>query len=163
MTVVHHQVAIVVVIDYITKDITTVSEGVVVHGCNCVGGFGSGVAGAIRRKWPEVYKMFQENGTGKHLLGDVNIFFGTTYPKLAIVNGYTQIYCGNDGRVYADPEAIESVLEKTCEFADVGHKEVYMPKIGAGLGGLDWETQVRPIVEKVNEKFPDISIHICDI
>ena len=64
MTVVAETVA-VAVIKEIQKDITTVEEGVVLHGCNCSGGFGSGVAGAIRKKWPDVYEMFKENGTGK--------------------------------------------------------------------------------------------------
>ncbi len=152
-----------VVIDYITKDITTVSTGTIVHGCNCSGGFGSGVAGAIRKAFPQVYEMFKERGTGAHLLGSVSMFLGTTYPNLTIVNGYTQLKYGRDRAVYADVGAIEQVLMAAAEYADCGKKELYMPKIGCGLGGLDWKKNVLPIVEKVNEKFPDISIHICDI
>jgi len=42
-------------ISIIKKDVTTVTKGVVAHGVNCQGAMGSGVAGAIRRKWPSVF------------------------------------------------------------------------------------------------------------
>ncbi len=151
-------------IDYLTKDLTTVTEGVLVHGCNCVGGFGSGVAGAIRRKWPDVYEMFKERGVGEDLLGGVSMMISLADDRPVVINGYTQLTCGNDGRRYADPEAVEDVLMISAEFTDSGdYKELYMPKIGCGLGGLSWEDEVLPIVEKVSQKFPDLNIHICDI
>ncbi len=150
-------------IEYQTKDITTVTKGTVVHGCNCSGAFGSGVAGAVRKAWPEAYEMFQENGTGEDLLGTVSVFFGCTYPNLTIINGYTQVNYGNDGKVYADLKAIKTVLERACEFAKIDNKKLYMPKIGCGLGGLNWNKQVLPIVEHVNRNFSGISIIICEL
>lgn len=157
-------IVVVTVIDYLTKDLTTVTTGVVVHGCNCVGGFGSGVAGAIRRKWPDVYAMFKERGVGEDLLGGISMLISLADERPVVINGYTQLTCGNDGRRYADPDAVESVLMASAEFADTGdYKELYMPKIGCGLGGLSWTDEVLPIVEKVSQKFPDLNIHICDI
>ena len=35
-------------------DLLSVTEGVIAHGVNCRGAFGSGVAGAIARKFPWV-------------------------------------------------------------------------------------------------------------
>lgn len=150
-------------IDYIIKDLTTVEEGegVIYHGCNCVGGYGSGVAGAIRRKWPHAYEAFKENGVGEHLLGRANLLLYSGFP--VIVNAYTQVFCGNDGKRYADPDAIEKTLMSTAEYADTSGKDIYMPKVGCGLGGLSWEDEVLPIVEKVSSEFPNLNIHICDI
>lgn len=34
--------------------------GILVHGCNCKGVMGSGVAAAIRNRWPDVYKAYRE-------------------------------------------------------------------------------------------------------
>jgi len=151
-------------IDYITKDLTTVTKGIVVHGCNCVGGFGSGVAGAIRKKWPHAYEAFRESGVGEDLLGGVNILLRIETDVPVIVNGYTQLTCGYDGKRYADPEAIQKVLEQTAEFAGgCSYTDIYMPQIGCGLGGLSWEDEVLPIVEKVSSDFPNLNIHICDI
>lgn len=151
------------VIDYITKDLTTVEEvgNLIYHGCNCVGGYGSGVAGAIRRKWPRAYEAFKENGVGEHLLGQCNMLLYAGQP--VIVNAYTQIHCGSDGKRYADPDAIEFSLMQTAEYADINEREIYMPKVGCGLGGLSWEDEVLPIVEKVSSEFPNLNIHICDI
>lgn len=40
-------------------------------------------------------------------------------------------------------QALRKLLE------DVGLKEVWMPKIACGLDRMDWDTQVRPLVERV--------------
>lgn len=154
-------------IEYIIKDITTVTfkDGVVLHGCNTSGvAFSSGLAGAIRKKWPHAYKSYKENGGGAALLGGVDILIQLLDDIPVIVNGYTQINYGRDGKCYADPDAIESVLNATAEFMNGGeYKELYMPKIGCGLGGLSWEDNVLPIVVKVSSEFPKLNIHICDI
>lgn len=151
-------------IDYLIKDITTVTKGVIVHGCNCSGGFGSGVAGAIKKKWPHAYEAHKEAGVGEDLLGGVNILLRCETDVPVIVNGYTQIAYGYDGKRYADPDAIRKVLEATAEYADAaGNYDVYMPKIGGTRGGLNWEEEVLPIVKKVSSDFPKLNIHICDI
>lgn len=150
-------------IDYITKNLVTVKEGegVIYHGCNCVGGFGSGVAGAIRQAFPHVYQAFKERGVGEDLLGEMSLLLYSGYP--GVVNAYTQITCGYDGKRYADPAAIEKTLMPTAEYCDSAGYDLYMPKVGCGLGGLSWEDEVLPIVEKVSSEFPDLNIHICDI
>jgi len=151
------------VIDYITKDLTTVveGEGVIYHGCNCAGGYGSGVAGAIRKKWPSAYEAFRKNGVGENLLGQVNLLLYGGQPIIA--NAYTQLTYGPGDKRYADPAAIESTLSQVVEYCDAAETELFMPKVGCGLGGLSWEDDVLPIVEKVSTKYPDLNIHICDI
>lgn len=150
-------------IQYIKKDVTTVEEGVVLHGCNCVGGFGSGVAGAIRRKWPVVYREFMECGIGNLLLGKTHVVTISDEPELHIVNGYTQVNCGSDGKRYADLEAVKACVEEIAGLCDRGDLNLYMPKIGCGLGGLSWEDEVKPIIEKVSLDFPSVNIFICDL
>lgn len=154
---------VVAMIKEITKDLTTVEEGVVLHGCNCVGGFGSGVAGAIRRKWPDVYEAFKENGVGEELLGTTEFLMRSTRPRLVVANGYTQINCGNDGKRYADLDAVNSCVKAGVEYADAFDLPLYMPKIGCGLGGLSWDDEVKTIIENASQEFPNVNIFICDI
>ena len=152
-----------VAIDYIIKDLTTVEEGegVIYHGCNCSGGFGSGVAGAIRKKWPSAYEAFKENGVGEDLLGQVNLLLYSDQPVIA--NAYTQLMYGPGDKRYADPSAIEKTMMQVAEYCDAAETDLFMPKVGCGLGGLSWEDEVKPIVEKVSSEFPNLNIHICDI
>jgi len=150
-------------IEYITKNITTVEEGIILQGVNTSGAMGSGIALAIMRKWPFVYESYKENGTGKHLLGLTEFYMRSEHPKLVIANGYTQINYGSDGKRYADPHAVAKCTNAAVEYAEAFDLPVYMPKIGCGLGGLSWEDEVKPIIEKVSSDFPDVNIFICDI
>jgi O-acetyl-ADP-ribose deacetylase (regulator of RNase III) len=133
----------------IKGDITQETSGLIIHGCNTVGGFGSGVAGAVRRKWPQVHHRFSQMGTGKHLLGTLDIV--KIDDNLFIGNGYTQETCGYDGQRYASPEAIDRVLQKAFVYCHLNNIQLKSPMIGSGLGGLDWETEVKPLFEKYEQ------------
>src|SRR5271167_114181 len=47
-------------IKYLNKDITTVDEGIIAHGCNCQGVMGSGVARFLRDKYPQIFPYYQD-------------------------------------------------------------------------------------------------------
>lgn len=142
--------------NYMKGDITKVSFGLIIHGTNCSGGFGSGVAGAIDKKWPIVKKAFLNNGKGANLLG-------TFLPvkinsQLTIGNCYTQELYGSDGHKYANLDAIKSSLMLAYNYATNNNiTTISMPKIGSGLGGLNWENEVEPIVKNIAEQFPNIT------
>lgn len=156
--------AAAVMIKEITKDITTVEHGVVLHGCNTSGvAYGSGVAGAIRKKWPYAYEAYTENGSGKHLLGTTHFLIRSETPGLVIANGYTQINYGSDGKRYASADAVERCTKAGAEYADAFDLPLYMPKIGCGLGGLSWDGEIKSIIEKVSLEFPNVNIYICDL
>lgn len=146
---------------YIKKDITTVFSGVIAHGVNCQGAMGSGVAGAIKEKWPIVYEVFKRSPTGKMMLGVCHLVPIET-GQLFVCNCYTQLHYGRGCR-FASPEAIEQSLAGVYEWANFFQLPVYMPKIGAGLGGLNWETEVEPIVALLDAKYPQIETYICVI
>lgn len=136
-------------------DITQVKEGVIAHGVNCQGVMGAGAALAIRKKWPEVYDCYLRNqtdkGLEKQLLGSAHII--RVEEKLWVANCYTQLNYGNDGKRYASPLAIESSLEFAFGWAATHKTTLHAVKIGSDLGGLDWETHVRPIFEALNSDY----------
>jgi len=154
-------------IEVITKDITTVTCGVVAHGTNCDprGIMGSGVALAVKKKWPIVYSRHQLYVTeGARVFGtadmiDVNIVFEN---ELIVANCYTQLSFGRTGRRYADLVAIETSLSEVYTAAGVYNLDVYLPEIGGGLGGLDFPTEVFPIIHQLSTHY-HINTHICII
>lgn len=146
-------------VEYITKDITTIEEGVIAHGVNAQRVMGSGVALAIRNKWPIVYERYLQFPSGEAAMGMCDIV--EIEPKvLYVANCYTQLFYGYHGR-FADPKSIETSIWDAYAFADYLNLSLYLPKIGAGRGGLDWTTEVEPIVEKADRKWPRVDTYIC--
>lgn len=145
----------------IKKDITTITIGIIAHGCNCSGGFGSGVAGAIKRKWPLVYEKYHQlvNGQNHKLLGSCQLI-EIVSKQLYVVNCFTQIFYGNDKKTYANIEAIDRCLEELYKYSEELNLPVYIPKIGCGLGGLNWDDDVKPLIEA---KYTKMDISVCEI
>lgn len=116
------------------------------HGCNCAGGMGAGIAIEFKRRWP---RMFEEYATrcadGRFGLGDV---FAWSEEDLTIYNLGTQLHW----RKKAQIPALATALARMVELASHASVErIGLPRIGAGLGGLDW-TRVKKVLADVGEK-----------
>lgn len=147
--------------EFIKKDITTVVRGVVAHGCNCKGVMGSGVALAVRKKWPMAFTEYVRLEPSPTLLGKAQVV--PVSNSVWVVNCFTQeSYGRNPNTKYANAQAIEKSLSRAFELAYQEEIPLYMPPIGCGLGGLDWGTEVEPIVRKLVDKY-EIDTYICDI
>lgn len=126
-----------------------ISSGYIVHGCNCQGRMGSGIAVAIREKYPSAYTVYRSQyiNNGKKLqLGD--IIEVPQNDNLIIVNAMTQdVYKGHhtlpNAHRYVDYEAVAtafellnlSITEKNYEVRPT----VHFPLIGAGLAKGNWD------------------------
>lgn len=110
---------------------------VIVHGCNCYCTMGSGVARAIKEAFPEAYEVDCQTMVGSILkLGDISVAKVVIDGRyLWIVNAYTQFRFGSGRQVDYDAtrEALKKVKQRFTGLS-IGY-----PKIGAGLGGGDWE------------------------
>jgi O-acetyl-ADP-ribose deacetylase (regulator of RNase III) len=147
--------------EYIKKDVTTVTRGVIAHGVNCKGVMGSGVAKAIRDKWPLVYDEYRKWQPDAKLLGQCQ--FVPVNQNIWVANCFTQNAYGRNPNVkYASPHAIANALQRAMQFACENESPFYMPPIGCGLGGLSWNLDVRNIVEELERKYL-IEVYICDI
>lgn len=137
-----------------------------VHGCNAQGVMRSGVAKVVRSLYPIAFEKYHEfcaareplDCLGKIVVVEVTNAF--TGKPLKIVNAITQVNYGKDGKQYVSYGAIESCLlylkpllrenSKTRiegSFDTLSNSVVAMPKIGAGLGGGDWNV-IRGIIQK---------------
>ena len=151
-------------IEYLKKDVTTVEMGIIAHGVNCQHAMGSGVAGAIRAKWPIVYDKYILQPKGKAMLGVchmVRIYEGRD--DLFVANCYTQHMYGYGGGPYADAQSVMFAFDVLGRQAYYLNLPVYLPPIGCGLGGLNWERDVKSILERTAEKYERVNFYVCDI
>lgn len=134
-----------------------VTAGHIVHGCNAQGVMGSGVALAVKRKYPGAFESYiQEYET-------FGLKLGSSYPwcqsdELVIWNAITQEGFGAPTR-NCSYDAIQSCFEQinfvmssivpneTAMFGSKSPLEIHIPAIGAGLGGGNWEI-IREIIEQ---------------
>jgi len=130
----------------IKGDILKVKYGIVCHQVNCKGKMGAGIALAIRKKWPVVYKDYIENyRAGNLILGTVII--STIIPhELLIANLCGQFNYGRKG-IYTNYNAVETCLKHVNEINTTG-LPIYIPhKMGCALAGGNWNI-VSDIIEK---------------
>lgn len=144
---------------YIKRDITKETEGLIIHGVNCQGVMGSGVALAIRKKWPKVYEDYMKvckiiNHPDK-LLGRISFVENVGSSDLVVVNAFTQRNYGNDGQKYASLDAIKNCFNTLKLYSPLERYTIKMPMIGCGLGGLEWE-DVKGVIESELKNHTDV-------
>jgi O-acetyl-ADP-ribose deacetylase (regulator of RNase III) len=113
------------------------------HGCNCAGGMGAGIAIEFKRRWPRMFEEYAARcADGRFGLGDV---FPWTEDGATVYNLGTQLHW----RKKAQLPALAMALRKMIELAPLsGIDRIGLPRIGAGLGGLDW-TRVKRVLGEV--------------
>lgn len=134
--------------DTVKGNILEVESGVIVHGCNYHGVMGSGVAKAIRARYEEAYKEYNDyyNKYGLEL-GDV-IMKRVSKP-LWIANAVTQEDYGSTGQRFVSYDAIDMCFRSI--YKKFPSSRVYFPLIGCGLGGGKWSVVENIIYEAALE------------
>lgn len=123
------------------------------HGCNCAGGFGSGVAGAVAKAWPSVKKAYHNlqevDGCQLGFIQPIKVEEGF------VINMGTQQNYLPRGLRHVDYVALEKCLIKLKLLSDHYGWDIGIPMIGAGLGGGDWG-----LIESIIERsFPSIKVY----
>lgn len=116
-------------------------RAVIIHGCNCRGAFGAGVAGLIRNRYPRVYDAYSdEHVKGKLVPGYVSWAKATN--TILVANACTQVHPGADAKVEHIHNCITEILARLQELSMnnfVHGTDIFFPAIGCGIGGLRLE------------------------
>lgn len=132
-------------ITYKTGNLLDSPESHIAHGCNCQGKMNSGVAKAIRERWPNVYEDYIQFDKEIGLRpGDITVT--QLDDNKFVANLMTQTFYGYDKRQYVDYDALRTCFQRLKRIMKPEHS-LAIPKIGAGLGGGDWK-----IIEQIIEK-----------
>lgn len=145
---------------FLKVNATDIREGIIAHGVNRKLAMGSGIAGALARRWPIVREQYLTRKDPVPKLGSVDLVTITNLgPGLYVANCYTQDDFGGDGKRYACPDAVSLAVSKVLMVADrLGGLPVYLPRIGCELGGLDWLKEVKGRLQDEEDWFNDLLV-----
>ena len=145
-------------ITYVVCDLFTSPARTLVNTVNTVGVMGKGVAKDFKTIYPEMFARYQELCEKGHFKIGQLWLYRTSHKW--VLNFPTKEHWRSPSR----PEYIEAGLRKFAATHHVyGITDVSFPMLGCGNGELDWETQVRPLMENYLGKLPiDVHIHLQD-
>lgn len=106
------------------------------HGANCMGKMGVGIAKEFRERYPEMYYNYQSKcNAGLVIPGTSDLYYSRKEERW-IINLYTQQYPGANAKLSYIRSAIR---DASGQLYFKGVRTLAIPKIGSGIGGLDWE------------------------
>lgn len=105
------------------------------HGVNLAGIMRSGIARQIADRWPDILPPYEQACLDRTLtLGGFTTY--TTPDGRLIYNLATQRLTGADARIEAVAVAVQAAVND-CHHR--GITRLALPRIGTGIGGLDWD------------------------
>lgn len=157
------------VIKQIDGNLLDSNAELIMHQVNCQGKMNSGVAKAIREKWPNVYSEYLKLVNDKlyssekyfSLLGVVQPV--TVSDTQKVLNLFGQDKYGYDGKQYTSYNAIECCFKKIADYCtEKGFKTIAMPyMMSCCRGGGNWGTIMKLLEESF--KNTDVTIEIWKI
>ena len=167
------------------KDIFQSKSQVIVNPTNLIGPMGAGLAKSFKEKYPQLEQAYKncciqgnmcscrgklqsQNSTGGKILtsecsalleGDLFLFCSPAE------EGQSSVLCFPTKRDWKDPSALDLIEAGLRTFAEnykhFNIKSITFPKLGCGLGGLDWEKDVRPLMQKYLGDLQNVEVQIC--
>lgn len=142
----------------------------IAHQVNCQGVMGSGVAKAIKEKYPNVYEHYKglcDIKTSKELLGTSQELY-CKIGERTVINLFGQQFYGYDGCCYTSYVALTTALDSAFKFIVKENRdyddplEIAVPyKMGCDRGGGDWKI-VSKILEELSDKY-DVDVYIYSL
>lgn len=125
----------------------------IAHGVNMVGAMAGGIAYQIAQMYPEAEAEYIWHCERDLVVLGGCLAIGINDDKEqgphTLYNLFTQVNPGADARL----NALETSLERMVEDAAIlGVETIAMPRIGCGIGGLDWD-DVKPLLLSASEGY----------
>lgn len=143
-------------ITYVVGNLFESPARVLVNTVNTVGVMGKGIAKDFKTVYPEMFVQYQSL-CEKNMLSVGQLWLYKTEHKW-ILNFPTKKHWRSPSKL----SYIEQGLKKFSEtYAERGITSIAFPALGCGNGGLDWEKQVRPLMEDYLGKLPiDVFVYL---
>lgn len=151
----------VLMVKIIDGNLLDATEEIIAHQVNCKGVMGSGVAKAIRNKYPRVYSEYKSlcQSKGSAMLG--NTYMHVCNDGKRVIDIFGQDSYGWD-KQYTDVDALKDGLNQIFHYAHAKKISAALPYgIGCGRGGADWNV-VSPMIEALAEHH-DVNVTLYKI
>lgn len=136
-------------ITYVAGNLFTSPAQVLVNTVNTQGVMGKGIALQFRQAFPDMFKDYQEFCERGKI--DVGVLWIYKTSHKWILNFPTKKHWRNPSRA----DYIETGLKKLSErFNELGIYSIAFPALGCGNGELNWESTVKPLMERYLNKIP---------
>lgn len=135
-----------------TKSIFDVDVDAIVNPVNCVGVMGAGLAKRFKQKYPKMYYEYKRICCEDRLSpGGTYVFFDVP-TNTHIINVATKDHW-NSPSTYR--YIVDGLFNINAEIKKYRIRSICIPKIGCGLGGLDWNIvygHIRDIIHNENDE-----------
>ncbi|MDQ2740210.1 MAG: macro domain-containing protein [Actinomycetota bacterium] len=140
-----------------TGDLLESGAPAIGHGCNCAGVMGAGIARVIRQEFPHGYLDYRRAcASRKFSPGFAQICPAETPGGPLLVNLATQDRPGPNAKLdWVRHSARDAVQQLTA----LGVQTLALPRIGCGIGGLDFDDVLTAIEAALND-YPSFTIEV---
>jgi O-acetyl-ADP-ribose deacetylase (regulator of RNase III) len=141
---------------YLTTNLFKSPAQTLVNTVNTVGVMGKGIALTFKQLYPAMYQEYRRLcQTGQLAVGKLYIY---RTPNKIVVNFPTKKHWRNPSQV----EYIEAGLKEFVKiYSNYGIASISFPQLGCGHGELDWEQQVKPVMERYLKDLPiPVYVHL---
>lgn len=123
---------------------------------NCVGVMGKGIALEAKKRYPSILRNYKEKcRLGIMKPGSILPYYITSKELILLVA--TKDHWSNGSKL----EWVETICTKLVDNLDkLGDCDIAIPPLGCGNGGLDYPTEVKPLLYKYLESIKN-KVHIC--
>lgn len=146
-------------IEYRVGDLFEYEGRVIAHGCNTKGLMGAGIARIVSDRFPNVYTEYvaacstYNLTTSRFVPGDAQLCYVDDSMRI-VVNLATQDHPGANATYHW-------VLSSFCRMFELmrtlGFSEVAIPRIGCGIGGLNWHG-VSEVIKIAQATVPGVKV-----
>lgn len=144
-----------------TGDIFSTTQPAIAHGVNTYGIMGGGIAKIVATKFPSVLKPYIAACKSRELVpGGFQAVKVAENPDFYIFNLASQQKPGPDAR----EEWLESSMKEAVAYAKANNFDGFaICRIGSRIGGLDWHTEAKPIVERIAANEESLTVEIWSL
>jgi len=144
-------------VTFVRGNIFESSAQIITNTVNCVGVMGAGLALEFKNKFPEMFNDYKTRCQKNEVVAGKPYLWEND--KVQILNFPTKRHW-QDKSLLNDIE--DGLRYLATQYQEMGIQSLALPPLGCGLGGLSWDDDVKPLIEKYLGSLSDLEIYVYE-